>query len=160
MNDEAITVPAPGPGSRWRSITIYAAICIGCLGVFATGVTRRGLGILAVTYTVRFLGVSIGYHRYFSHRSFRTTRAMQFLLGVWATLGFQRGVLWWAQTHRDHHRHADTGKDLNSPTQRDSGTPIVAGFSNTAISKRISRIFGISHPTPNCDGWTATRPSL
>jgi stearoyl-CoA desaturase (delta-9 desaturase) len=118
MNAKSMAVAAPGLGYKLRSISIYAAIYAGCLGVFATGVTRRGLWILAVTYAVRFLGTSIGYHRYFSHRSFQTTRAMQFVLGLWATLGFQRGVLWWAQTHRDHHRHTDTGKDLHSPAHR------------------------------------------
>jgi len=102
---------------RLRSISIYAAIYVGCLGVFLTG-ARHGLWILAVTYVVRFLGTSIGYHRYFSHRSFQTYRFVQFLIGVWATLGFQRGILWWAQTHRDHHRNADTESDLHSPAHQ------------------------------------------
>jgi stearoyl-CoA desaturase (delta-9 desaturase) len=118
MNVEAAATRMPGLGDQVRSVSIYAAICAGCLGIFATGVTRRGLLILAVTYVVRFLGISIGYHRYFSHRSFQTTRVMQFVLGLWATLGLQRGVLWWAQTHREHHRHADTEKDLHSPTRQ------------------------------------------
>jgi stearoyl-CoA desaturase (delta-9 desaturase) len=100
------------------SMSFYWAMYLGCLGVFVTGITSRGVMIFAGTYVLRFLGISIGYHRYFAHRSFRTSRVMQFIIGAWATLGFQRGVLWWAQTHRHHHHHADTGNDVHSPVHQ------------------------------------------
>jgi stearoyl-CoA desaturase (delta-9 desaturase) len=67
------------------------------------------LGLLLV------LGVEVGNHRYFSHRSFTTGRGFQFVLAWWATLAFQRSVLWWACMHRKHHRHSDQLGDPHSP---------------------------------------------
>ena len=55
------------------------------------------------------------YHRYFSHRSFQTSRAMQFLFAVIGASSVQRGPLWWAAHHRKHHRHSDTEHDVHSP---------------------------------------------
>lgn len=61
------------------------------------------------------LGVEMGNHRYFSHRSFTTGRVFQFVLAWWATLAFQRSVLWWACMHRQHHRFSDQPGDPHSP---------------------------------------------
>jgi stearoyl-CoA desaturase (delta-9 desaturase) len=63
-------------------------------------------------------GLMAGYHRYFAHRSFKTSRAFQFLLGLLGTLGYQKGPLWWASHHRYHHRYSDTYLDYHSPIQR------------------------------------------
>ena len=54
-------------------------------------------------------------HRYFSHRSYRTSRAFQFVLALCAATAVQRGPLWWASTHRHHHRHSDEPCDPHSP---------------------------------------------
>ncbi len=59
-----------------------------------------------------------GYHRYFSHRSFKTSRAMQFFLAFLGCLGAHRGALWWASHHRNHHRYSDTQRDIFSPLHR------------------------------------------
>lgn len=94
----------------------YAAIHAGALAVvLVPGDVSGGLAILAVTYYVRAFGLGAGYHRYFAHRSFKTSRAMQLVLGVLGLSALQRGPLWWAETHRRHHRHADTPDDLHSP---------------------------------------------
>jgi stearoyl-CoA desaturase (Delta-9 desaturase) len=63
------------------------------------------------------MGVHTGYHRYFSHRSFRTYQWFEFILGCSGCLAFQNGPLWWASKHRHHHQFADTGNDLHSPTK-------------------------------------------
>ncbi len=55
------------------------------------------------------------YHRYFSHRAFKTSRFVQFIGGFIACCSAQRGPLWWAAHHRRHHRHSDTDKDMHSP---------------------------------------------
>ena len=55
------------------------------------------------------------YHRYFSHRAFRTTRALQFVFAVLGASAVQRGPLWWAGHHRHHHAHADLQDDVHSP---------------------------------------------
>ncbi len=89
-----------------------------CLGAIFTGVTKRDLLLCAVSYVVRMFGVMVGFHRYFSHRAFKATRGMQFVLAFLGTLGVQKGVLWWAAHHRFHHRYSDTEIDVHSPLQR------------------------------------------
>jgi stearoyl-CoA desaturase (delta-9 desaturase) len=66
-------------------------------------------------YLVRMFGITAGFHRYFSHRSFKTSRVGQFALAFLAQSSAQSGVLWWASRHRDHHRHSDTAEDVHSP---------------------------------------------
>jgi stearoyl-CoA desaturase (delta-9 desaturase) len=56
-----------------------------------------------------------GYHRYFSHRSYKTSRWFQFLLAFLGATSAQKGPLWWASHHRHHHRHSDTEEDVHSP---------------------------------------------
>jgi stearoyl-CoA desaturase (Delta-9 desaturase) len=74
------------------------------------------VGSLSVWFVMQ-MGVHTGYHRYFSHNSFRTYPWFEFLLGCAGCLAFQRGPIWWAATHRSHHHHADTDGDLHSPTK-------------------------------------------
>lgn len=76
------------------------------------------LAWMAVTYSVRMFGVTAGYHRYFSHRSYRMGRIAQFLMAVLAQTSGQKGVLWWAAQHRDHHRHSDDEQDIHSPKRQ------------------------------------------
>jgi stearoyl-CoA desaturase (delta-9 desaturase) len=73
-----------------------------------------GLG----SYTLRMWAITAGYHRYFSHRAFKTSRVFQFILGLLGTTAMQNGPLWWASWHRTHHRHSDTPDDAHSPVQR------------------------------------------
>ncbi len=75
--------------------------------------------VLAVAlYYSRMFFVTAGYHRYFSHRSFKTSRAFQLILAFLAMTSSQKGVLWWAAHHRNHHRLSDTEEDLHSPSQQ------------------------------------------
>lgn len=71
-----------------------------------------------LSYALRMFAITAGYHRYFSHRAFRTNRVVQFLLAFLAQASAQKGVLWWAANHRVHHRHSDTARDLHSPIAR------------------------------------------
>jgi stearoyl-CoA desaturase (Delta-9 desaturase) len=70
---------------------------------------------LALFYGRMFF-VTAGYHRYFSHRAFKTSRVFQFVIALIATSTGQKGVLWWAAHHRHHHRYSDMEEDLHSPT--------------------------------------------
>jgi stearoyl-CoA desaturase (delta-9 desaturase) len=63
-------------------------------------------------------GITAGYHRYFSHRAYKTSRAFQFVLAWLGSTAFQKGPLWWAGIHRHHHKHADTPEDIHSPRMR------------------------------------------
>jgi stearoyl-CoA desaturase (delta-9 desaturase) len=69
-------------------------------------------------YVVRMFGITAGYHRYFSHRTYKTSRAFQFLLAFLAQTSLQKGALWWAAHHRHHHKHSDEPADIHSPVQR------------------------------------------
>src|SRR5271154_1563738 len=69
-----------------------------------------------LAYEIRMLFVTAGYHRYFSHRSFKTSRWFQFVIAWMAMSSSQKGVLWWAAHHRHHHRYSDQEDDLHSPT--------------------------------------------
>jgi stearoyl-CoA desaturase (Delta-9 desaturase) len=69
-------------------------------------------------YFARMLFVTIGYHRYFSHRSFQTSRPFAFVLAVLAETSAQKGVLWWASHHRHHHKFSDQDDDVHSPSRR------------------------------------------
>jgi stearoyl-CoA desaturase (delta-9 desaturase) len=94
----------------------YIFLHLVCVGVFWTGITWKGVGLCLASYFIRGFGLGVGYHRYFAHRSFKTSRALQFLLALLGSLSIQRGVLWWAETHRHHHRCADQPDDIHSPT--------------------------------------------
>jgi len=83
-----------------------------------TGITWKYVAIAFVTYYVRMFGITAGFHRYFSHRAFKTGRVTQFLLALMGTLSAQKGVLWWAANHRHHHRYSDQEEDLHSPVRR------------------------------------------
>ena len=93
----------------------YVLFHLACLLVFTTGVSWEAVGILLTSYWLRMIGVSVGYHRLFSHKAFKTSRVFQFILAVLGAASLQRGPFWWAWTHRYHHRHTDTPRDLHSP---------------------------------------------
>ncbi len=101
---------------RWETLVPQVLMYGLTLGVFFVPVDRTILVLFLVSYVVRTFGATLGLHRYFAHRSFRTSRPFQFILGLLGTINMQGGLLWWADTHRQHHRHADTEDDIHSPT--------------------------------------------
>src|SRR5450755_384479 len=88
------------------------------MAVWWTPPTMSLLAWLAVTYSVRMFGVTAGYHRYFSHRSYKLGRIAQFAMAFLAQTSGQKGVLWWAAQHRIHHRNSDRENDVHSPARR------------------------------------------
>jgi stearoyl-CoA desaturase (delta-9 desaturase) len=106
--------------AAWRergNLLRFAAIHVAALGAFAVPFEPRFVWWLAASYLVRMFGVTAGYHRYFSHRSYRMGRVPQFLMAVLAQTSGQKGVLWWAAHHRDHHRYSDGPGDIHSPNE-------------------------------------------
>lgn len=79
------------------------------------GWSWTAVGVAAVLYFVRMFAITGFYHRYFSHRTFRTSRWAQFLFAALGNTAIQRGALWWASVHRHHHQHADQEHDVHSP---------------------------------------------
>jgi len=88
-----------------------------CITAIWTGVSTQALLLCGALYVVRMWAITAGFHRYFSHRSYKTSRPMQFLLAFLAQTSAQRGVIWWAAVHRHHHLHSDTEHDVHSPRQ-------------------------------------------
>jgi len=74
------------------------------------------LGLAVGSYLLRMFAITAGYHRYFSHRSFKTSRGFQLVLATVGVASMQNGPLWWASWHRRHHKHADTALDPHSPS--------------------------------------------
>ncbi|MFO0581122.1 MAG: acyl-CoA desaturase [Anaeromyxobacter sp.] len=103
-------------GINWPGIIPFVAVhLVGFATPFLVAPTW-GLAALAVgVYYVRMFGITAGYHRYFSHRAYRTSRAFQFALAWLGATASQKGALWWAAHHRDHHRYSDTEDDIHSP---------------------------------------------
>lgn len=73
------------------------------------------LGLLVGMYLLAMLGVTVGFHRLFTHRSFETVRPVQFILGVLGSMTFQGPLLEWVGRHRLHHQHSDRDGDPHSP---------------------------------------------
>jgi stearoyl-CoA desaturase (delta-9 desaturase) len=88
---------------------------VACLGALWTGVPASAVAVAFILYVVRMWAITAGYHRYFSHRSYKTSRVMQFLIAFLGQSSAQRGVIWWAAVHRHHHLHSDTEHDVHSP---------------------------------------------
>jgi len=102
----------------WLRVIPFIGMHLACIGVFWVGFSWVALGVAGALYTLRMFALTGFYHRYFSHRAFKTSRAMQFLFALIGAMCVQRGPLWWAAHHRNHHRHADTARDIHSPVLR------------------------------------------
>lgn len=108
---------APGDARRvdWLRVLPFIAMHAMCLGVFFVGWSWTAVGVAAGLWAVRMFSVTAFYHRYFSHRTFATSRGAQFAFAVLGASCGQRGPLWWAAHHRKHHKHSDTNEDVHSP---------------------------------------------
>ena len=101
----------------WLRITPYIGIHLMCFGVIWVGWSSVAVGIAGFLYLLRIFAITGFYHRYFSHRTFKTSRWFQFLFSLIGTASIQRGPLWWAAHHRHHHAHSDDPEDVHSPVQ-------------------------------------------
>lgn len=102
----------------WLRVLPFLGLHLACLGVFWVGVSATALGVAVALYALRMFAITAFYHRYFSHRAYKTSRPMQFLFALLGASAAQRGPLWWASHHRHHHLHADDVHDAHSPRQR------------------------------------------
>jgi stearoyl-CoA desaturase (delta-9 desaturase) len=86
-----------------------------CLLAIWSGVSAVALFVCVALYIIRMFGITAGYHRYFSHRTYKTSRFFQFALACLGASAAQQGPLWWASHHRHHHKYSDTEQDVHSP---------------------------------------------
>ena len=102
----------------WLRVVPFIGLHLACLGVIWVGVSWFAVGVALALYALRMFAITGFYHRYFSHKAFRTSRPVQFLFGVVGAASVQRGPLWWAAHHRQHHRASDTESDPHSPKHK------------------------------------------
>jgi stearoyl-CoA desaturase (delta-9 desaturase) len=95
----------------------FAVIHLVCAAAIWTGVSFEALLICVALYALRMFSVTAGYHRYFSHRTYKMGRVMQFIMAFLSETSGQKGVLWWASHHRHHHKYSDQPEDVHSAKQ-------------------------------------------
>ena len=103
---------------EWRRSLPFVFLHLGCLGVLWVGWSWAAVIAATSLYLLRMFAITAFYHRYFSHRTFHTSRVVQFIFAALGNSSIQRGPLWWAATHRHHHRHSDTEEDAHSPVTK------------------------------------------
>jgi stearoyl-CoA desaturase (Delta-9 desaturase) len=141
----AMPVAAPQGPTPWAKVSAwlknvpFIAMHLSCLALFFVSPSWLSLVLCVGLYFVRMFGITAGYHRYFAHRAFKTSRVFQFMLALLGCTSMQKGPLWWAAHHRGHHRHTDTLEDPHSPVARSFwwshiGWILVADYDETNLS--------------------------
>lgn len=102
----------------WLRAIPFFGMHLACALVYFVGWSWLAIGIAVFLYGLRVFALTGFYHRYFSHRTFKTWRIIQFLFAAIGCMAIQRGPLWWAAHHRNHHIHSDDPDDLHSPKQK------------------------------------------
>ena len=96
------------------AIPFWSVHVLAVVGMWKLGLTWKGVAIAVLFYYVRMFAVTAGYHRYFAHKTYKTSRAFQFFLAMLAQSSTQKGALWWAAHHRLHHKYSDKPEDIHS----------------------------------------------
>jgi len=99
----------------WLRIVPFIGLHLACFGVIWVGVSGTAVLVCAITYLVRMFAITAFYHRFFSHKSFKTSRWVQATFAIIGAMATQRGPIWWAAHHRHHHVHADSEQDPHTP---------------------------------------------
>ena len=103
----------------WVRVIPFIGLHVAALaGVWFVGFSWFAFWTAVALYALRMFAITGFYHRYFSHKTFKTSRPVQFLFALVGAASVQRGPLWWAAHHRNHHRHSDTELDVHSPVTK------------------------------------------
>lgn len=100
---------------EWIRMIPFIGLHLGCLGVIWVGWSWTAIAAAVFLYLLRMFAITGFYHRYFSHRTFKTSRWGQLVFAILGSSAAQKGPLWWAAHHRDHHRYSDKEGDIHSP---------------------------------------------
>jgi stearoyl-CoA desaturase (delta-9 desaturase) len=116
----SLGVPSVPPGFWHRTYNVvkkfpFIALHLALISLFFIEPTTTSIILCISLYVIRMFGITAGYHRYFAHRAYKTSRFFQFVLAWIGCCAVQRGPLWWAGHHRVHHKHSDTDLDVHSP---------------------------------------------
>lgn len=99
----------------WARSIPFLVLHLLCFAVIWVGASPIAVWTAVGLYFFRMFAITGFLHRYFSHKTFSTSRGFQFVMALWAATSVQRGALWWACTHRHHHKHSDEDDDKHSP---------------------------------------------
>ncbi len=102
---------------NWVEFMPFALMHVALIGIWWTGFTWTSIALCVGLYVARVFGITGGFHRYFSHRGYKTSRGFQFFMALLGATALQKGALWWAAKHREHHRDSDMPADAHSPRQ-------------------------------------------
>lgn len=117
FDSAAVDLPANGPARtvNWLRTIPFIGMHLACLAVIWVGWSPVAVGTAVALYLVRMFAITGFYHRYFSHRSFKTSRSIQFIFALIGASSVQRGPIWWAAHHRHHHATTEQEDDPHSP---------------------------------------------
>ena len=101
----------------WLRVIPFILLHLACLAVFFVGVSATAVLFAIFIYGLRIFSIGAFYHRYFSHKSYQTNRFWQFIFAILGASAVQRGPIWWAAHHRQHHLTSDQPDDVHSPIQ-------------------------------------------
>lgn len=99
----------------WWRVVPFVALHLALIALIWVGWSPFAVVFAMVMYLSRMFAITGFYHRYFAHKTFQTSRAGQFIFALIGATAVQRGPLWWAAHHRNHHIHADQPQDIHSP---------------------------------------------
>ncbi len=120
---EQIIAKGWGEDSKWDPPVSFLLIVLSPFALYFVGWSPVAVAVAVALYWLRMFAITGVYHRYFSHRTYKTSRAFQFILALLGNSAGQRGPLWWAAHHRHHHKFSDQEGDAHSP--------VVGGFWNS-----------------------------
>ena len=126
----------------WIRCIPFAGLHLGCLAVLWVGWSAPAIIAGIILYIARMFAITGFYHRYFSHRSFKTSRFIQFCFAILGASAIQRGPLWWASYHRHHHKFSDTKMDIHSPLQSGFWTSHMFWFMGKSNFKTKNDLIG------------------
>src|SRR4029079_13631638 len=118
-------------------ISIFWLVQASALLVFAVPFRWAYLALWAVSHFLRAVGLTLIFHRYLAHRAFKMNRAARFVWTCIGTAAMQKGPLWWAGHHVNHHRYSDRGGDPHSPSISGVYYAHVGWFLNDARHDRV-----------------------
>jgi stearoyl-CoA desaturase (delta-9 desaturase) len=97
------------------TMVVFWVVQVSALLVFVVPFSAGYIGLWAVSHFLRAVGLTLAFHRYFAHRAFQMNRVARFVWACIGTAAMQKGPLWWAGHHVNHHRFADREGDPHSP---------------------------------------------
>jgi stearoyl-CoA desaturase (Delta-9 desaturase) len=130
----------------WPRVIPFVALHLACFGIIFVGFSWFALLFALALYVIRMFAITAFYHRYFAHKAFKTSRIGQLIFAILGATAVQRGPLWWASHHRNHHAHSDEQTDAHSPYQHGFLWSHIGWFLSRAnFSTQLDRVKELAH---------------